>query len=344
MGQVGGVSPIGNILYFVVFVGSVDMKRMLFILAVFFLSGCDRLITVEPVTGESVPAVSPSQTPVPEKVDAELEHEIRTLTKDVEADVGVGVLLIESGDAAYLNRDGQFPMMSVYKLPIAMAALRLVDERRITLDQEIIITKEDFVRPGFHSPIRNVNPGGTVMQLNELLRYSISESDGTANDVILDAAGGPSAVQEYLDSIGVGEGIKVANSEKEISQDWETQYRNWATPASTIELLRRIQTRQAKLSEMTTQRLLTVMTNSETGRRRLKAGLPKEAELAHKTGTGGTKDGITGATNDVGIITLPDGRHIAIAVYVKDSRADMWARENLMSEIAEVVYTKWTLK
>jgi beta-lactamase class A len=320
------------------------MKSVLFILAVFFLNGCDRVITVEPVTGKSVPAVAASQTPVPKRVDSELENELRVLVQAVEPEAGVGALHIESGDAVYLNRDGQFPMMSVYKLPIAMAALRLVDERKISLDQEIIVTKEDFVRPGFHSPIRNVNPGGTVMQLNELLRFSISESDGTASDVILDAAGGPHTIQAYLDSIGVGEGIKVVNSEKEISQDWETQYRNWATPEATIELLRRIQTREAKLSEMTTQRLLTLMTDSETGRRRLRAGLPKEAELAHKTGTGGTKDGITGATNDVGIITLPNGRHIAIAVYIKNSKADMWARENLMSKVAELVYRRWSEK
>ena len=87
--------------------------------------------------------------------------------------------------------------------------------------------------------------------------------------------------------------------------------------------------------------LLHIMTESETGRRRLKKGLPKEASLAHKTGTGGTKDGVTGATNDIGIITLPNGNHVAIAVYVKDSRADMWSRENVMAKIAEAVYARW---
>ena len=317
------------------------MKRLLFVSALFVFAGCDRLITVEPLPPGGVTVASPTPSPVPDRIDLELEREIAALTEDFEGEVGVGVLRIETGDAAYLNREGQFPMMSVYKLPIAMAALRKVDERKIRLDQEIIITPEDFVRPGFHSPIRNVNPGGTVMQLNELLRYSISESDGTASDVILDAAGGPQAVQQYLDSIGVGAGVRVANSEKEISQDWETQYRNWATPAATIDLLRRIQLRQAGLSEMTTERLLTVMTNSETGRRRLNAGLPRDAVLAHKTGTGGTKDGVTGATNDVGIITLPNGDHAAVAVYVKDSREDMWSREKLMARIAETVWAKW---
>lgn len=318
------------------------MKKLLLTLAVCALTGCGWVVRERAIPIEPVPAVSPTPTPAPERIDGELEADLRKIVSEVDGTVGVGAVHIESGDAVYLERDGQFPMMSVYKLPIAMALLRLADQGRYKLEQEVIISPDDFVRPGFHSPIRNVNPGGTVLPLNEVLRYSISESDGTASDVLLDAAGGPAAVQRYLDSIGVGGGMKVADSEKSISKDWETQYRNWATPAASIKLLRAIQERRANLSERTTLFLLSIMTDSETGRRRLKNGLPKEIPLAHKTGTGGTKDGVTGATNDIGIVTLPNGKHIAIAVYVKDSRSDMWGRENVMSKIAKAVYARWS--
>lgn len=320
------------------------MRAALFILAIFILSGCGRLVAEQDIPLQPVPEVSPSPTPAPERIDHELETQLREIVSEVDATVGVGASLIETGDAAYLERRGQFPMMSVYKLPIAMAVLQRVDQGRYSLEQEVAITPDDFVRPGFHSPIRNVNPGGTVMPLNEILRYSISESDGTASDVLLDAAGGPPAVQQYLDSIGNGEAMIVADSEKSIGKDWETQYRNWASPEASVNLLQAIQERRAGLSERSTQFLLWIMTESETGRRRLKAGLPDGASLAHKTGTGGTKDGVTGATNDIGIITLPNGRHIAIAVYVKDSRSDMWSREKVMSKIAEAVYARWSEK
>ena len=318
------------------------MKRMLFMLAVLAFTGCGWIVSEQELPAAPVPAVDVKPTPVPERIDHELEAQLREIVGEVDGTIGVGALLLETGDAVYLERHGQFPMMSVYKVPIAMKALQLVDQGRYKLEQEVIITPEDFVRPGFHSPIRNVNPGGTVMPMNEIFRYSISESDGTANDVLLDAAGGPPKVQEYLKSIGVGDEMIVADSEKSISKDWETQYRNWATPDASIRLLRAIQERRADLSERTTTFLIWLMTESETGRRRLKKGLPKEASLAHKTGTGGTKDGVTGATNDIGIITLPNGKHIAIAVYVKDSRADMWSREDVMARIAEAVYTKWS--
>jgi beta-lactamase class A len=317
------------------------MNRLLIILDVCVLSGCGWIVSEQAVPIEPVSAVSPTPTPAAERIDHELEAQLRQIVSEVDGTIGVGAFHIETGDAAYLERHGEFPMMSVYKLPIAMAVLQRIDKGRYTLEQEVAITPEDFVRPGFHSPIRNVNPGGTVMPMNEVLRYSISESDGTANDVLLDAAGGPPAAQEYLNFIGVGDEMIVADSEKSISKDWETQYRNWASPDASIRLLRAIQERRAGLSERMTLFLLHIMTESETGRRRLKKGLPKEASLAHKTGTGGTKDGVTGATNDIGIITLPNGNHVAIAVYVKDSRADMWSRENVMAKIAEAVYARW---
>lgn len=42
----------------------------------------------------------------------------------------------------------------------------------------------------------------------------------------------------------------------------------------------------------------------------------------HKAGTSDTEHGISAATNDIDLITLPDGRRLAIAVFVTDSTAN----------------------
>ena len=73
---------------------------------------------------------------------------------------------------------------------------------------------------------------------------------------------------------------------------------------------------------------------------RLRAGLPPGTPLAHKSGSSGTHGGLTAATNDIGIITLPDGRRLAIAVFVTDSRADDDTRETVIARIARVVYNE----
>lgn len=381
----------------------------------FFLllgSGCTQLVPSEgDVNGPqpAEPAVKATPEPIieprpPEKIDTVLEAQLREIIAGAKGKVGVGAVMLETGEAVYIERTTRFPSQSVYKLPIAMAVMKMMDEGRVRIDQEITITPDDYVRHGFHSPIRNLNPGGTVMPLGEIVRYSISESDGTASDVLLDLAGGPQAVQSYLSSIGITDFI-VADSEKSISKDWETQYRNWATPQASIDLLRALFDRGSGLSKRTTDILLTAMTETDTGRRRLKSGLLEGAVLAHKTGTGGRasevpraampgaasntnrapssanskanssknakantnansntaraktrrartkpvnikassddREKITSATNDIGIITLPDGRHILIAVYVADSPDDTPTREKLIADIAKAVCIRW---
>ena len=319
------------------------MQRLFLFLTLVFLFSCvkqdDGYQTLERAA-PATPAPSATPTPYPENIDTELQTELAKVAEPAKGRVGIGAFLVETGQAAYLGRDGHHPMQSVYKLPIAMSVLKMIDEGKVRLDQEISITPDDFVRVGFYSPIRSNNPNGVVMPVAEILSRSVSESDGTASDVLLDLAGGPSQVMNYLKSIGISNMI-VADSEKSISKDWITQYRNWATPAASINLLRAVHERRAGLSEQTTMLLLNLMTETKTGDRRLKRGLPEGASLAHKTGTGGTEGGITGATNDIGIITLPDGRHILIAVYVSDSPAHTGVRENVIADAARVVIERW---
>src|SRR5690348_8267267 len=57
------------------------------------------------------------------KHDTLLESQIAEIASQAQGRVGVSAVLLETGDAAELNADAQFPMQSVYKLPIAMAAL-----------------------------------------------------------------------------------------------------------------------------------------------------------------------------------------------------------------------------
>jgi beta-lactamase class A len=318
------------------------MKYLFFIITVLITLSCTRNqeSASTNINPSATPSVSPMPTQMPEKIDSRLETDLAKLVEAAKGRVGVGAVLVETGQTVYLDRKGQYPMQSVYKLPIAMAVLKLIDEGKVQIDQEVSITPDDFVRQGFHSPIRNVNPQGTVMNVYGIMRYSISESDGTASDVLLDLAGGPDAVMNYLKSIGINEVI-VADSEKSISKDWETQYRNWATPEASIELLRRLYERRANLSEQMTNLLMDFMTNSDTGGRRIKRGLPQGASIAHKTGTGGVQNGITGATNDIGIITLPDGRHLLIAIYISDSSESGFARQQLFGDVARAIVERW---
>ena len=83
---------------------------------------------------------------------------------------------------------------------------------------------------------------------------------------------------------------------------------------------------------------MNVMIRTSTGDKRIKGLIPSRADVAHKTGTSGTRNGITPGTNDVGIITLPDGKHFVIAVFVSDSRESNAVNERIIAEISKAVW------
>jgi beta-lactamase class A len=273
-----------------------------------------------------------------DKRTPELRNQIRQIASAAKGRVGVAATVLETGATISFNDDGHFPMQSVYKLPIGMAMLHQVDAGKIGLTQQVRVEKSDFVRRGQHSPVRDNNPNGVELSVGELLRFMVSESDGTASDVLLKLVGGAEAVSQYLNELNVTE-IVVANTEKEIGQDWEVQYRNWASPKGAVALLHALHERR-KLSEQSQALLLKLMIESPTGPKRLKGLLPAGTIVAHKTGTSGTRNGVTAATNDIGLIKLPNGRNLAIAVFIADSPADVVTRERVIARITRAIYDR----
>lgn len=288
-----------------------------------------------------------SQTNAPREIvgsntnnDSELRDQIEQISHAAQGRVGVTATVLETGESVALNGDQRFPMQSVYKFPIGMAVLAQVEQGKLKLAQRVRVEFSDFVSDLQHSPIRDENPQGVELSLAELLKYMVSESDGTACDVLLRLVGGPEVVTQYLRRLNVS-GIIVANTEKEIGQDKAVQYRNYATPDAAVVLLRALYEGRG-LSESSQALLLKLMTETPTGLKRIKALLPNGTLVAHKTGTSRTVDGVTAATNDVGLVTLPNGRHLAIAIFVSDSTADDASREEVIAKVARVAWEEWS--
>lgn len=269
-----------------------------------------------------------------------LRGQIERIAGDARGRVGVSVTLLETGETVALLGEQQFPMQSVYKLPIAMAVLAQVDRGVLKLNQMIRVEKSDFVSAGQRSPIRDRHPQGVDLSLQELLQMMVSESDGTACDVLLRVLGGPQTVNAYLRGMNL-HGIAVETTEKEMAQDEMVQYRNWAKPSAMTTLLRELQFGHVLYSP-SRKLLLDWMIQSPTGPRRIKGRLPDTSVVAHKTGSSGTTKGLTRATNDVGLITLPNGKHLAVAVFVSDSKANAAARESVIARITKAAWDFWS--
>jgi beta-lactamase class A len=300
------------------------------------------------------PRSSASQTVSPQSATAalpnsQLQKQIEEIAATAKGRVGVAAILLTEPTTdskptailelpllASLNAGEHFPMQSVYKLPIGMAVLNQVDSGKLTLQQKVRVTKSDFSSRGSHSPIRDRNPNGAELTVSELLAWMLKESDGTASDVLMRQAGGPRAIQAYLTELNISD-LKVVDTEQALAEDHSLQYRNWTTPLAAVGLLQALFEGRS-LSRASQTLLLQLMTESNTGPNRLKGKLPPGTAVAHKTGTSGTDKGVTAATNDIGIVTLPNGKHFAIAVFVADSAGSEAVREGVIAQIAKAVW------
>jgi beta-lactamase class A len=157
---------------------------------------------------------------------ADLQERFAGIARDANGKVGVAVELLETKESILLNGQEKFPMQSVYKLPIAMAVLHRVDEDTLKLEQLVQVTTSDFVTKMQNSPIRDAHPLGAELSISNLLWEMISESDGTACDVLLRVLGGPPFANQYLRKLGVTN-IVIATTEKKMGLGRVFKIENW---------------------------------------------------------------------------------------------------------------------
>ncbi len=239
-------------------------------------------------------------------------------------------------------------MQSVFKFPLALTVLHLAETGQLlpgqrpgealntTLDRTVRFLPEDRIADSY-SPITDRYPEANVdISLRELIRLVAGESDNGATETLLRIIGGPPVVQNYVRSLGI-EGFQLQDGEKALHRDPTAQYRNWMEPAMAVQLLLRLVV-NSPLSKEANDFLLKVLTESRTTVHRLRAGLPEGTALAHKSGSSGEHAGKAAATNDIGLITLPDGRRLAVAVFVTDATANEGTRDKIIARIGRAVY------
>jgi beta-lactamase class A len=266
----------------------------------------------------------------------DLRGQIQEIAKSAKGIVGVSVLGLEDRDTLNYHGNSRLVMQSVMKLPIAMAVLHLVDTGKLSLTQTIHVRKGDLFKT--YSPFRDKYPKGTDISIGDLLGYMVSQSDNNACDIFLDLLGGPDQAEDYvLHSLKV-KGFNIEASEQDMAKSWEAQYTDWCKPSGMVKVLDLLYSGKA-LFQPTKDFLLKLMTETSTDPGRIKGLLPAGTVVAHKTGSSGTNEaGLSPATNDVGIVTLPNGKHFAIAVFVCNSTADAATRDAVIAKITKAVY------
>lgn len=266
----------------------------------------------------------------------ELRQQLNQIISSKNATVGISIKGIEDKDTLSINGNLKAPMMSVFKFHIALTVLNRVDEGKLSLTQQIFIKKKDLHEDTW-SPMREDYPGGNVnLTLDKVLRYTISHSDNNGCDILIDLLGGTKEVQKFINKQGIKDFVIKVNEQQ--MRTWENLYVNTTTPLATTALLEKFFKGEI-LKESTTKYLYQIMVETSRGLTWMKAGLPENTELAHRTGISGTNDAnLRVAMNDIGIVKLPNGKHFILSVYLKNITEKQEDTEKIIAAITKATW------
>ena len=316
---------------------------------------------------------TPSPDPRAGYPDSALEARLGALARGAPARCGIVAKHLGNGAIARVNPEVPIPLLSVVKLPVAVVVLDGVDRGQWSLDTPITLLPQDM-HPRGELGDRFPRGGGPV-SLHRLLKLMITRSENTAADALMRLVGGPSAVTEWLVRRGIHD-LRVDRTERGLGNDWYGVPPGADTMGSAEEIRelraqipRAVHDRAARamlldprdtgtaeacvhllealwrgdlLSAAMTDTLKSMLARCETAPDRLPGLLPKGTPVARKTGTGGTSGGITVAINDVGVMRLPHGDDVAIAVLVGEPRGSVHRAERLIARVARTVFDAWS--
>lgn len=283
-----------------------------------------------------LPTVRPFVAPVraATALGGSLEATVASLANATQGRIGVAAMDLGSGRTVTVLGDQPFPMASTSKIAIAATYLDLVDQGKLKLSDKFpLMIPQRSAR--FSGPVAPVRPGA-MLTAQGLIELSITRSDNPATDALLAAVGGPAAVNRWLRKAGLS-GMRLdrdiatlVRDDGEFNPATTVDPRDSATPLAMVQLLAGLHEGRF-LTGSSRSVLLGAMARCLTGKRRLRALLPQDARIAHKTGT------LNNTSSDVGIIHTPDGRSIAIAVYVTGQGGKI-NREQRIASISRAVY------
>ncbi|MDI1353207.1 MAG: class A beta-lactamase [bacterium] len=250
--------------------------------------------------------------------DAELAKKIDTIEKKTNTIMGISAIYIEQGKTVEHNSDKPFFMASTIKLPIAVAFLHRVDEKKDSLNRVVQLDTNNSV-PGSGTLYHLFEKKSIKISMQQILKYTLMNSDNSASDTLLQAVNGPQYVMKRMNALGF-KNILINRSILEMFLDtnhvdhsylknrrpvftlakafnnspveqktlawqrFQNDIRDTTTPGEMAKLLVKIYKNQA-LSAASTKVLLNIMEQCRTGRSRIKGLLPANVKVAHKTGT-----------------------------------------------------------
>jgi len=217
---------------------------------------------------------------------------------------------LPTGSNISINKDTEFYPASLLKVPITMAVAKKIEKGEWKWTNELVLMPSDKNK-GFGSLYKE--PSNSTYTIDELVRRSLSDSDNTANFILVRNLE-ISEIEDVNSHIGFS-GIITASGN---------------LSAKRYSIIFRALYNSSYLSEESSQKLLSYLSQSPF-KEYIESALPSDIPFAHKIGTEKEK----GIYLDSGIVYAPNRPYI-LTIMIK-SKNEQLAQEK-MKDISEKVY------
>jgi beta-lactamase class A len=266
--------------------------------------------------------------------DSALAQQIALVADGSQGRIGVAAIDLSTGQEIAVLGDERFPMASTSKIAIAATFLEGVDQGRWSLESRFPMMVPVASKP-FSSRVAPVRAGESY-SARALIDMMITRSNNQATDALLAVVGGPAKVNDWARRAGIQnfnltrDIATLVRDDGEFNPAAHIDVRDSATPRDMVRLLSGIYQGQW-LSASSRAVIIDAMERCRTGTRRIPALMPADVRVAHKTGS------LNNTSSDIGIITMPDGRAVALAIYVTGQGTRL-NREGRIANIARAIY------
>jgi len=271
---------------------------------------------VEPSERITSPSAMPTPShyePLSLQEDAALEARLREALGDEVEAYSVVVKSLEDGRGALINPDKVFYAASLFKVAVMYEVFHQRSLGLLSFDEELLVTP---YYAGFDLGTLPVEVCQTL-SIGEALGYMMSISDNTSAVLLQDRVGSAN-INRSLEALGL-------TTTRLLPDDLPT------TAADMALLMEMIALGKAVDAEAS-QEMVNLLVSEEIDNG-LRAGVPEDTLVAHKTGNW------SNATHDAGIVYLPAGQAGAPgATYVIAVLSEKPYETELTAKLSQVVY------
>lgn len=260
-------------------------------------------------------------------------QDLQQTVSDWEArlDARIGIVLRDTSSdwEISMRANEQFPMSSTFKALLCGAVLARVDAGREDLNRRVRFSQNDLVT---YSPVTE-NHLDTGLTVAELCEATVTLSDNTAANLLLESLGGPAGLTAFLRNIG-DQTTRLDRWETALNEAAPGDPRDTSTPFAISTTLEKLLFGNV-LTPASAAQLRQWMIDDQVADALIRAHLPEGWVIGDKTGAGGH-----GSRAIIAFIQPEQNVRYLAAIYLTESDADFALRNKVVSDIGRAMISE----